>query len=180
MGGVFLKVMVKYNSILDVQVNEGSSTPTEPVTLTEAKDFCRIDIDTDDDLIEELITAARLMCESFTNIGFIEQERIVILNNGNGSVLLPYGPVGTISEVVVNDEILSSDEYVVSGNQFKRLISPQDESISITYESGYTELPKNLKTALLNQIFYLYDNRAQGVDGISPISYVLLKPLQRV
>lgn len=172
--------MVKYNSILDVQVNEGSITPTEPVTLTEAKDFSRIDIDTDDDLITELITAARLMCESFTNIGFIEQERIVILNNGNGSVLLPYGPVGTISEVVVDEEILSTTEYEVSGNQFKRLISPQVDSISITYESGYSELPKNLKTALLNAIYYLYDNRAQGVDNIGPIAAMLLKPYQRV
>ena len=172
--------MVKYNSILDVQVNEGSITPTEPVTLTEAKDFCRIDIDTDDDLITELITAARLMCESFTNIGFIEQERIVILNNGNGSVLLPYGPVGTISEVVVNEEILSTTEYEVSGNQFKRLISPQVDSISIPYESGYSELPKNLKRALLNAIYYLYDTRAQGVDNIGPIAMMLLKPYQRV
>jgi len=34
--------------------------------------------------------------------------------------------------------------------------------------------------ALLNAIFYLYDNRAQGVDNIGPIAMMLLKPLQRV
>lgn len=178
--GFFSKVMVKYNSILDVQFVEGSLAPVEPVTLQEAKDFCKIDISTDDDLIEELITAGREMCESFVNIGFVEQEKIVILNNGNGGQLLPYGPVGEITEVKVNDEILSSDEYVISGNEFKRLVSPDDESISITYTSGYAELPKKLKTALLNAIFYLYDNRAQGVDNIGPIAMMLLKPLQRV
>lgn len=172
--------MVKYNAILDVKDVEGSFAPVEPVTLEEAKDFCRIDIDTDDDLIEELITAAREMCESFTNIGFIKLERIVILNNGNGGQLLPYGPVGEISEVILNDEVLSSDEYEIAGNEFKRLLSPSDENIQITYIGGYEVLPKRLKTALLNAVYYLYDNRAQGVDNIGPIAMMMLKPLQRV
>jgi uncharacterized phiE125 gp8 family phage protein len=172
--------MVKYNAILDVQDVEGSSAPLEPVTLQEAKDFCKIDISTDDDLIEELITTAREMCESFTNIGFINLERIVVLNNGNGGQLLPYGPVTAIDEVIVDEEVLSSDEYTTSGNEFKRLITPTDENIQITYTSGYDVLSKRLKTGLLNQIFYLYDNRAQSVDGISPIAMQILKPLQRV
>jgi len=178
--GFFSKVMVTYNSITDIQIVEGSSAPVEPVTLQEAKDFSKIDISTDDDLITELITAAREMCESFVNIGFVEQEKLVILSNGNGGQLLPYGPVTEIKEVKVNDEILSSDEYEVSGNSFIRLISPKDESIYINYVSGYSELPKKLKTALLNAIYYLYDNRAQGVDNIGPIAMMLLKPLQRV
>ncbi len=172
--------MVKYNGILDVKEIEGSSAPVEPVTLQEAKEFCRIDISTDDDLITELITAAREICESFTNIGFISQERLVVLNNGNGGQLLPYGPVGEISEVKIDNEILSSDEYEIAGNDFKRLLTPLDENITVTYTSGYEVLPKKLKTALLNAIYYLYDNRAQGVDNIGPIAMMMLKPLQRV
>ena len=40
--------MVSYNSVLDIEFNDDNIV--EPVTLTEAKDFCKVDIDTDDSL----------------------------------------------------------------------------------------------------------------------------------
>ena len=40
---------VGYNSVLDIEFND--SEITEPVTLVEAKDFCKIDIGTDDNLV---------------------------------------------------------------------------------------------------------------------------------
>ena len=58
--------MVSYNSVLDIEFNDDNIV--EPVTLTEAKDFCKVDIDTDDSLISALITAARQDCEAHTGV----------------------------------------------------------------------------------------------------------------
>ena len=85
----------------------------------------------------------------------------------------------------------SLDDYEIVGGAFKSILTPKNERLTVTYTSGYTELPKRLKLALLNTIYYLYDNRAQSIDhiydknvptigNIGPISEMILKPLRRV
>jgi len=172
--------MVEYNSVLDVQFQDGEIT--EPVTLTEAKNFCKIDISTDDDLINVLITAARQMCEAYTGVGFVEHEMVAVLNNSNGDIYIPYGPMIEILSVE-NEQgttLVLDLDYTLGGNEFKRLRTPYANNITIDYITGYTTLPEALKTALLNQVYYLYDNRSVGVDDISPIAKIILNLYKRV
>jgi len=172
--------MVEYNSVLDVQFQDG--VINEPVTLTEAKNFCKIDISTDDDLINILITAARQMCEAYTGVGFVEHDIVAVLNNSNGDIYIPYGPMIAINSVV-NDQgttLVLDTDYTIGGNEFKRLRTPHANNITIDYTTGYTTLPDVLKTAVLNQVYYLYDNRSVGTDDISPIAKTLLNLFKRV
>lgn len=168
---------LSYNQVIDVIFNEDSGAPTEPVTLAEAKNFCKIDVSEDDTLITALITAARQMCEEFSNIGFIERELTSIFNNGNGGKFLPYGPIDTVTEVKINDVVTTT--YTLGGVKWKQLLDPVADRVEVTYTGGYATLPENLKTALLNAIFYLYDNRSEGMDNIGPVAKMLLKPISR-
>ena len=183
--------MVAYNSVLDIQFNETSVT--EPVTLVEVKDFCKIDIDTDDSLLTALITAARLMCEDYTGVGFVRHEAVAILNNENGGIYLPYGPL--IEILQVTDEygniLVLDEDYTVSGNSFVRLLTPLQNNLTISYTTGYETLPLSFKTALMNSVYYLYDNRATTIEriydknvssigNIGPIAEMILKPHRRV
>ena len=172
--------MVDYNSVLDVQFDDQNIT--EPVTLTEAKNFCKIDISTDDDLVNILITAARQMCEAYTGVGFVEHDVVAVLNNMNGDIYIPYGPMIAINSVENDsDTVLVLDlDYTLGGNEFKRLRTPLANNITIDYTTGYTTLPEALKTALLNQVYYLYDNRAVATDDISPIAKIILNLYKRV
>lgn len=183
--------MVAYNSVLDIEFND--AVIVEPITLTETKDFCKIDIGTDDDLIIQLITVAREMCEDYTNIGFVEHQITAVLNNINGGIYIPYGPIISINQVTNSkgDILILDTNYSLQGNQFKRLMYPKETDITINYQAGYTELPQKMKLALLNTVYYLYDNRAQSINHIydknvptignlGPISEMLLKPLRRV
>jgi uncharacterized phiE125 gp8 family phage protein len=172
--------MVDYNSVLDVQFDDENIT--EPITLTEAKNFCKIDISTDDDLINVLITAARQMCEAYTGVGFVEHNALAVLNNMNGDIYIPYGPMIAINSVENDtDTVLVLDlDYTLGGNEFKRLRTPLANNITIDYTTGYTTLPEALKTALLNQVYYLYDNRAVATDDISPIAKIILNLYKRV
>jgi len=172
--------MVNYNTVIDVQFNDG--VITEPVQLSEAKDFCKIDISTDDTLITAIIIGARQQCEAYTGVGFVEHSITAVLNNSNGGIYIPYGPIIDVISVEDNEGntlILDSD-YTLQGNEFKRLLYPKTDEVTIEYTAGYAELPTVLKTALLNQIYYIYDNRSQGIDDISPIAKLLLNPYRRV
>jgi uncharacterized phiE125 gp8 family phage protein len=172
--------MVNYNSVLDIEFYDDDIV--EPVTLTEAKDFCKIDIGTDDTLITALITAARQQCEAYTGVGFVSRELAAVLNNINGDIYIPYGPINEIISVENENgtELIYGTGYKLSGISFKRLEYPKETNITVSYYAGYYELPEVLKTALLNQIYYLYDNRSQGIDDISPIAKTLLNIYRRV
>lgn len=171
---------VQYNSILDVQFNDDAIT--EPVTLSDAKDFCKIDISNDDVLIESIITAARQMCEAYTGIGFVEHNILININNSNGNIYLPYCPLVEVIEVTdENDVVLeTATGYKLRGNDFVRLEWPAENNITIEYVAGYGELPEVLRLGLLNAIYYLYDNRSIEVDEIGPIAKMILKPFRRV
>jgi uncharacterized phiE125 gp8 family phage protein len=172
--------MVEYNSVLDIQFDDGEIL--EPVTLTEAKNFCKIDISTDDDLINILITAARQMCEAYTGVGFVQHNAVAVLNNSNGDIYIPYGPMVEIISIEDNAgrTLVLDLDYTIGGNEFKRLRTPYANNITIDYITGYSTLPEALKTALLNQVYYLYDNRAVATDDISPISKIILNLYKRV
>lgn len=172
--------MVNYNAVIDVQFNDG--VITEPVQLSEAKDFCKIDISTDDTLLTAIIIGARQQCEAYTGVGFVQHSITAVLNNSNGGIYIPYGPIIDVISVQDNEGntlILDSD-YTLQGNEFKRLLYPKTDEVNVEYTAGYAELPTVLKTALLNQIYYIYDNRSQGIDDISPIAKLLLNPYRRV
>jgi len=172
--------MVNYNSVLDIEFIDDDII--EPVTLSEAKDFCKIDIGTDDALVTALITAARQMCEAYTGVGFVVRELTAVLNNCNGDIYIPYGPIVEIISVTDENDtsLVLGTGYTLSGISFKRLASPKDTNVTVNYIAGYSVLPEVLKTAVLNQVYYLYDNRSQGVDDIGPIAKSLLNIYRRV
>lgn len=170
---------LSYNQLLDCSFDEGGSAPAEPVTLAEAKIFCRIDVNDDDAIISSLITAARQMCENYTNIGFIQRTVTATFNNENGGFFLPYGPVNSVvSAHDGNANVVTDPE--ISGTEWKQVLSPQIDRMQVEYVAGYPVLPANLKTALLNAIMWLYDNRSQGNETIGPIATTLLNPIRRV
>ncbi len=151
----------KFNAVIDIQFVEGSSPPTEPVTVAEAKQQAIIDDSImDDTLIESYITTARIQLETFTGLSFLQREIIAIVNNSLGGIYLPYGPIANVLSIFdENDVEITSDSYKVLGIQFKQLKYPIRNYLKITYNAGYETLPQVFKTAILQQVAYLYENR---------------------
>ena len=173
---------IAYNAVLDVLFSDESDI--EPVTLQEAKDWCRIDVSDDDDIITELITAARIICEQYSNISFIERTVTARLKNELGGIYLPYGPVLSYDNPVTftDDEGTEqgATDYTIVGVQFKAVKEPFTE-LTVSYPAGYDVLPKNLKKALLNQIAWMYEKRGDDEAAqISEQSKLILNQVKRV
>lgn len=128
----------------------------EPVTLAEAKEYCRIDNDYtgEDDLINDLIKAARRAIEKYANISLVK-KRIKVFSDTNKTLWLPYSPVIEIESVKdVNDNDIPYDGAI----KFKVKINRSGEYF-VTYTTGFTPLPTDLKLAVLKQVLTDYDNR---------------------
>lgn len=162
---------VSYNAVIDTSFS--AESPTEPVTLQEAKDWCRIDVADDDTLIEMLIKGARAICEHAGNLSLITRTVSAKIHNGLGNFVLPYGPVvGDITSFTdVNGEVFT--DYVLSDSY--------GQDMTVVYNAGYATLPENLKTALLCQIAWMYNNRGDVklASSLSLESSLILKQVRQ-
>lgn len=115
--------------------------PEEPVSLVEAKLHCRVDISDDDDLIGQLVQAAREVCESRSSRAFVTQTwevslpafsrghlpgaavltwETALLYPGGGPIALPRSPLQSVTSVTYvdfagNTQTVNSALYQVSG-----------------------------------------------------------------
>ena len=136
---------------------------TEPVTLQEAKDYMRISSDSENDLIEELITSARERIEKFTGLSLGEKTLRAYWFYYHVPSEIPYGPVTLINSVVDDNDVAL--EYTARGLQYKVLEAYSTQGLVIEYEAGFAVAPKGLKLAILKQVSTDYENRENYVVG---------------
>ncbi|MDE3061212.1 MAG: head-tail connector protein [Pseudomonadota bacterium] len=156
-----------------------SAPASEPVTLTEAKTYLRVDDTNSDDLITDLIVAARMVAESWLRRSLITQSWQLAYDYGiPDCVWLPMGPVNSITSVVlVNRDTttvtLDPSAYWLSAAQNTLMFDSMQIAfqIQITYAAGYgssaTDVPKPVKQGILSHIGAMFDSR--GEDGTAAL-----------
>lgn len=150
-----------------------SGEGSEPVTLADVKAWGKIDLSDENSLITALITTARIMCEQYCNTSLVSRTIAADINNANGGFILPYGPV-TNTPTAVDWQ----GEAITLTYNFGQIQQPRDR-MTVTYTAGFTTVPEVYKTAIMQQILYLYENRGDEKVGMAPMSCTLLNPLIR-
>jgi len=164
-------------------INLLSYITTEPVTLTEAKTFLGLignQAHDHDNLITDLITAARERAEEFTGRSFISKEYQLIAD-ATKKIRLPHAPIKAITGISYKYDGVWVDIGEDDIPQFHELnndvlgIDLSDHAhlkIKITYTTGYGDVgtkknpfPLNAKIAMLMIIRTMYDNRDDIVKG---------------
>jgi uncharacterized phiE125 gp8 family phage protein len=166
-------------------INDFSAVPVapivEPVTLTEAKNYCRVTTTADDTLITLMITQAREAIEVATGLSLIPKDITTYFNNISGNFDIPFGPIDiTTFELFDMEqdglEITGTDLQLI-GDEFPKLVYPRWGNLKAIYEAGYTTIPTDLKLAILDQVSYDYENR--GLDSDTGICNKAWKACQR-
>lgn len=152
---------------------------TYPVSLNEAKAQLNVDFTDDDALITLYLKAATIHAEAFTGRAFIDQTWDYFLDSfpdDNKAIAIPKPPLIGIGGIYCNDELLSSDSYVVDDTSEPARISPVTSwptiqthfnAIRIRFNSGYVTdtspqvaaVPEDIKAAILLIVGSLYENR---------------------
>lgn len=150
-----------------------SAEGSEPVTLNDVKEWGKIDTTADNSLITALITTSRLMCEQYTNTSLVTRTIVADINNVNGGFILPYGPV-TNTPTAVDWQ----NEAITLVWNFSQIQTPYGR-MAVTYEAGFATLPEVYRTAIMEQVLFLYEHRGEENAGMSPIARMILNPLIR-
>lgn len=176
-----------FNNVNDYSFSDESND--EPLTKEEVKSWLRIDGDDDNNVIENLISAARITIEQYINQSLITRTVTAHLNNSCGNQFLPFQPFGELVSIKdSNGNTIADGNYSLTGTQFKRLESPCEDGIEISYTAGVDQVNKAMHTALLMQVAFMYENRGDGLEkgqgvlveiGISPMAKSILKSFRR-
>jgi uncharacterized phiE125 gp8 family phage protein len=158
----------------------------EPVTATEAKLHCKINTSDDDNEVTILIQAARKYAETYTGRQIITAHWYFKGSAfPSGDIVLPKSPLQTVTSVKYNDlngdqQTFSSGSYTVvtPNHDLGRIVLNYGEdwptarsethSIIVEYKAGYgdatTDVPENMRAAILMMILGMYDYRGPVTD----------------
>lgn len=162
----------------------------EPVSLSEAKLFCRVDGSDEDSLIENLIVAARRKVERWEWRSLITQTLTLTMSGydfrkavrQHGAIFLPYGPIQSVTSAAAvwneTSATWASSDYVVDTGSGLVALSEAStgwpdtddgpNSFTLIYVAGYgddpEDVPQETKQAILLLVGHLYQNRSQVSD----------------
>jgi uncharacterized phiE125 gp8 family phage protein len=137
----------------------------EPVTLAEAKAWCRIDAGDEDALVEALIAAARLHVESATGRALVEQSWRLVLDCPKGRVVpMPVLPVIAVTAATADEVAIDVEP------QGDAMLLPREgyRTLSVDYTAGYggaADVPADLKQAVLTLLAYWFEYRDTAGDA---------------
>jgi uncharacterized phiE125 gp8 family phage protein len=158
---------------------------SEPVSLTEAKLYLRVDHANDDTLISDLIIAARMTAEGWLKRSLITQSwKLAYDDYICEEVDLPIGPVNTITSVVTfnrdgSNQTLSNATYYLNAAKDALIFDTVNFGfrIEIIYETGYGSagsVPKAIKQGMLEHIAAMYDRRGEADEIALPEQTICL------
>jgi uncharacterized phiE125 gp8 family phage protein len=164
---------------------------SEPVSLSEAKLFLRIDHTAEDTVISRAITTAREAAEQWLKLALLPQSlELAVGCHGQQSVALPIGPARAIDAVT----LITRDEQVTEWNETHFVLSAngcmlhfdvplQGRLATIAYEAALADhanaLPVTLKQGILHHVAALLENR-EGIASMPAASLACYQPYRRM
>lgn len=133
-----------------------------PITLAQVKEHLNIDFDDQDDKLTALLASAFREVELFTECGLKTKTVRLSYTQINGTVMLPFAPIQSITTVVDfdNKALVLDTDYELSGEKTK-LSAYNGGGIKITYVCGFTSLPKDIENSILDIIAVDFDNKVE-------------------
>ena len=177
-----------------------TAAASEPITLTEAKNFLRVDHTDDDTLISALITASRQLCEEYTRRVLVTSTIDEYFDkfpsnrweNLSNLIYLSRGSVASITSVKYVDEIgsevtIAADQYIIDTiSEPARIQSTAGwfaaagvvNQVIVRYVVGtdVSSIPKPLIQGMMLVISDLYDQRNDRIKALPTASEYLWNP----
>ena len=150
---------------------------TEPLALSDVKNYLRVEHSDDDTHIDALIAGARQAAESHMQRSLITQSWLLAYNDyPPAQPRLPYGPVQSVTTVTLvaeggSSNVLDGEHYHIDAAK-RHLVfeaTPLSHRVEIRYVSGFgdaaSNVPAAIRQGLLLHVEALYEQR----DSAPPI-----------
>lgn len=168
----------------------------EPITIAQAKAQLRLDVDTDDELVRDLIITAREWVEGQTHRCLVAQTFDQTIDyewpfrRGTYRIDLEKNPVASVTSITYVDgsspnPTLAASQYSLAARKYGSFIVPAygvtwptvrtvPAAITVRFIAGNIDtLPKPLEQAMKLLVTHLYENRETVSSALEQIPYTL-------
>ena len=163
----------------------------EPLSLSQAKAFLRIDYTTDDALITTAITAARQHVEQYLRLCLLPQTwKYTKANPASAVLTLPVGPAQTIASITLTNEAgtattMSTANYRLGVNGFAVYFTnaPQTETLAVQYSASAFATIAAIPAPIIQGMLYHVAVMVEARDGSVPLpaqSTACYHPFRRI
>lgn len=137
------------------------------------KDWSRIDGDTDDMLIAEMIGEVLDLAEEETNTLFSVQDCEAVYDSFASETKLPYGPVVEVDSVkrLDKDEEHEIEGWYLRGDYiyFDKVYGYEHpyyrQGLKVEFKAGFEEIPRGVELGLRQSFLTNYEDRQDNVQG---------------
>lgn len=146
-----------------------ANSATEPLALSDAKLFLRVDHTDEDSLISQLVVTAREVAETYLRRSLITQTWQVAFDGYAPSfVELPMSPLQSITSVksvtrAGVETVIDNSNYYTSGDAICFDAAPIGHAVEVVYVAGYgddaEDVPQPIRQGILAHVGALYENR---------------------
>jgi uncharacterized phiE125 gp8 family phage protein len=183
-----------YPHILEISTEPAA----EPVTSAEFKTYINLhsSVTGDDSLITSILKAARFACELYCNRAFIDQSWKLTFDNAQPDIIyLPKGKINSVTTIKTyyddgTTTTESSSNYIVKTGENGSIwlksgsiwatTTRTHNIFEVIYKVGFgaagTNVPDEIKLAILATGLTYYDTRDRDDMDIPPIAKKLLSP----
>lgn len=151
------------------------SIGTDPISVEEAKLFCRVENDLEDGLFATFINAAMKQAEHFTGrvIRQVRFTQMVDVVFNNPKIYLPVSPLVAVESIKFNDETIDLNDCEIDLSApfgiplFGSVTLPCNVIGKVTLQvlAGYDPVPEGFKQWILTKVATLYEYRESAVVG---------------
>lgn len=156
---------------------------SEPVTLQEARDQCRLDDDVEDALISEYIAAARDYCEKVTGLPLMPQTVTLYADKFCGEMVLKPNLISVESVKYIDSDgdlqTITPADYTVDDKSIIGTVYPayskqwpaarcEKNAVQIEFKCGFesrAKVPDTIKSAMKLLINHWHENRSAATAG---------------
>ena len=139
-----------------------------PILWTDIKYWLRLDGTSEQSQLLSLAADALAYAENYCEATLANRSLVTkhYKSQSQSKYFLPRGPVTAIASIVdADDRNITDFEYTADAlADYVRIDDPYKLPITITYASGYSTLPNQLKRGILCHIELLYRERSGGGD----------------
>jgi len=169
----------------------------EPISLSEAKDYAKVEVSDDDQLINALITSARLYVENFTRRALNTQtitmkidwhfpgviELLPDLQSVTAASFTYVDSNGTTTQVptatYTTDTTSDPGRIYLAYNKTWPTVRMQRQAISVVFVAGYgdagSNVPEPIRTAIKMMVTYHYETRQPNMLAIGGVAVTMPK-----